>query len=201
MFKMKTLQIFSRRERRSAFLNPNRVTGIEPLLQRRTANLFFLLLLGLALAPAGLPGQGRCLVYLTGPSFSRHFSPYHDRLNELHLGLGVEAYYRKKHLLLGGSGHFMFNDSNNRTSYWIGMAPGYFVGVQKKFWAALAAVVGGLKKHEYNNGRFSFFALPYLTIGCNRIGLNIGYIPRISSVTCPILLVQLKVLVYPFRGL
>ena len=168
---------------------------------RSVKKISFFLLLASALSPVGLAGQGNCLVYLTGPSFSRHFSPYHDRLNELHLGLGVEAYFKKNHLLLGGSGHFMFNDSNNRTSCWIGMAAGYFVGAQKKLWAALTAVVGGLKKHEYNNGRFSFFALPYLTIGCNRIGLNIGYIPRISSVTCPILLVQLKVLVYPFQGL
>lgn len=181
--------------------HPLRITKFVPSLTCRTANLLLLLLLGLALAPAWLSGQERFLVYLTGPSLSRHFSPYHDRFNDFHLGLGVEAYFRKNRLLLGVNGHYMFNDSNNRTSCWIGVAPGYFVGTQKKLWAALAAVVGGLKKHEYNNGRFSLFALPYLTIGYNRIGLNIGYIPKISNVTCPILLVQLKILVYPFRGL
>jgi len=169
--------------------------------RHQKANLPFLLLLGLALAPAWLSGQNRFLVHLTGPSLSRHFGPYYDKFNDFHLGLGVEAYYRKNHWLLGGNGHFMFNDSNDRASYWIGIAPGYFVGDQKKLWGSLAVVVGGLKKHEYNEGRFSLFALPYLTFGYNRIGLNIGYIPKIVNVTHPILLAQLKVLVYPFNGL
>jgi|GEM_PF-1682396 len=179
----------------------NPLTNCSHSHRRQKASLLFLLLLDLALAPARLSGQGSCLVHLTGPSLSRHFSPYYDRFNDFHLGLGIEAYFKNNHLLLGGNCHFMFNDSNNRTSYWIGVAPGYFVGAQKKLWGSLAAVVGGLKKHEYNNGRFSLFALPYLSIGFNRIGLNVGYIPKISSVTCPILLAQLKVLLYPFQGL
>jgi hypothetical protein len=155
----------------------------------------------MAVSASGLPGQQeRFLVYLTGPSLSRHFHPYHDRFNDLHLGVGVEAYLCKNRLLLGVNGHYMFNDSMDRPSYWVGVAPGYFTGRQKKWWAALALVAGGLKKHEYNRGRFSLFALPYLTVGFKRAALNIGFIPRIAGVTNPILLVQLKVLAYPFRG-
>ena len=146
MFKMKAKQIFSRRERRSAFPTPDTVSGMKPFLQLRTANLLLLLLCGLVLAPARLPGQERFLVYLTGPSLSRHFHPYHDRFNDLHLGLGVEAYLKKNRLLLGVNGHYMFNDSMDRPSCWVGVAPGYFFGVQNKWWASLAAVAGGLEK-------------------------------------------------------
>jgi len=165
---------------------------------KRSALLLFLCL---AAPAAGFGGAGSGVVYLSGPSLSKHFHPYGSQLNDFHLGLGVEAYYRKHNWLLGGNGHFMFNDSNDRTSFWIGVAPGYFVGAQAKLWAALALIAGGLKKAEYNGGRFSFFALPYLTVGYNRVGLNVGYIPRIDNVTRAILLVQLKVLVYPFRRL
>jgi len=160
---------------------------------------FFFVLLGLVFSTAGLSGEGRYLLHLSGPSVSKHFGPYHDRFNDFHLGLGVEAYCKKGRWLFGGNGHFMFNDSNGRTSYWVGIAPGYFIGDQKKIWGSLAIIVGGLKKAEYNEGRFSLFGLPYLTVGYNRIGLNIGYIPRIVHVTYPILLLQLKILIYPFQ--
>ena len=115
------------------------------------------------------------------------------------MGLGVEAYLRLGHWLVGGNVHFMFNDSNDRPAYWIGVAPGYMIGGQKYLWGSLALIVGGLKKAEYNGGKFSAFALPYLTVGFNRVGLNVGYIPRIAGVSMPILLVQLKLLVYPFH--
>jgi hypothetical protein len=158
------------------------------------------LLLGLLVSPAGLMGENQYLIHLTGPSLTKHFGPYHDQFNDFHLGLGVEAYYRKNHWLFGCNGHFMFNDSNGRTAYWIGIVPGYFVGNQKKLWGSLAVIVGGIKKNEYNEGRFSFFGLPYITVGYGRIGLNAGYIPKIVNVTYPILIFQLKILVYPFPG-
>ena len=101
----------------------NPLTNCSHSHRRQKASLLFLLLLDLALAPARLSGKGSCLVHLTGPSLSRHFSPYYDRFNDFHLGLGIEAYFKNNHLLLGGNCHFMFNDSNNRTSYWIGVAP------------------------------------------------------------------------------
>ena len=160
-----------------------------------------LLLLGLAAAAPAFADAGRCLVFLTGPSVSKHFHPYDDRFNNSHMGLGIEAYYRKNRWLLGGSGHFMLNDSNDRSSYWIGVVPGYLVGGQDKLWGSLAVVAGGLKKAEYHHGRFSLFSLPCLALGYNRIALNIAYIPRIAGVTEPILLVQVKVLLYPFGRL
>ena len=93
----------------------------------------------------------------------------------------------------------MFNDSNDRAAYWIGVASGYLAGDPKKLWGSLAVIVGGLKKEWYNHGRFSLFALPYLAVGFNRLGLNVDYIPRVHGVTAPILLVQLKFLVCPWR--
>jgi len=159
--------------------------------------LFFWLVL--AFSVLGWAAESRYLLHLTGPSVSKHFNAYHDQFNDFHWGLGIEAYYKKNNWLLGVNGHYMFNDSTGRPSYWIGVAPGYFVGEQKKIWGSLAVIVGGLKKVEYNQGRFSFFALPYLTMGYHRIGLNVGYIPRIVHVTNPILLVQLKILVFPFH--
>ncbi len=168
----------------------------------RCADLLACSLLLVLAAPAMVfPREGRLLVHLTGPSLSKHFHPYDDQFNNFHLGLGVETYLQKGHWLIGANGHFMFNDSNDRTSYWIGLAPGYWLGDLKKMWGSLAVIMGGLKKAEYNQGRFSVFALPYLTLGFNRIGLNFGYIPRIVGVTEPILLVQLKLLFYPFRRL
>lgn len=158
------------------------------------------LLLVLA-AAAAFPGDGRFLAYLTGPSVSKHYLPYNDRFNNFHWGLGVEAYFQRGRWLIGGNGHYMFNDSNERAAYWIGVAPGYMAGDPKKLWGSLAVVAGGLKKDWYNDGRFSLFALPFLAVGFNRLGLNIAYIPRIARVTAPILLVQLKLLVYPWRRL
>jgi hypothetical protein len=155
----------------------------------------------MASSTIGFASEGRCLIYLTGPSVSKHYLPYNDRFSNFHLGLGVEAYFQKGRWLLGGNGHFMFNDSNDRAAYWIGVAPGYMAGNPKKLWGSLAVIAGGLKKAWYNGGRFSLFALPYLCVGFNRAGLNIGYIPRIHGVTAPILLVQLKLLVYPLRRL
>jgi hypothetical protein len=152
-------------------------------------------------AAAAFPSAGRFLAYVTGPSVSKHYLPYNDRFNNFHLGLGVEAYFQKGRFLIGGNGHFMFNDSNDRAAFWIGVAPGYMAGNQEKLWASLAVIAGGLKKAEYNGGRFSAFALPYLAMGFNRVGLNVGYIPRIRGVTAPILLVQLKFLAYPWRRL
>jgi hypothetical protein len=159
--------------------------------------IFFLLVL--AFSAVGWAAENHYQLYLSGPSVSKHFHPYHDQFNDFHWGLGVEAYRLKKHWLLGVNGHYMFNDSTGRPSYWIGVVPGYFAGSRKSLWGALELIVGGLKKAEYNHNRFSPFAMPYLTVGFNRVGLNVLYIPAIARLTAPILLVQLKVQVYPFH--
>jgi hypothetical protein len=159
--------------------------------------IFFLLLI-LATSARAWPDKGHCLVFLSGPGVSKHFHPYDDQFNDFHLGIGAEAYYRKGHWLLGANGHYMFSDSNERPSHWIGFAPGYLAGDLKKFWASLAVIAGGLKKAEYRKGRFALFALPYLAAGFNRLALNFALIPRIARVTEPILLVQVKILVHPF---
>jgi len=131
---------------------------------------------------------------------SQHFGPYRGQLNDLHLGIGVEAYRGGRHWRIGCSGHYMFNDSKDRAAYWLGVAPGYFVGNQRKLWASLALVAGGLKKAEYRDGRFSIFAMPFLAVGYNRVALNVAYIPRIVDVSYPVLLIQIKVLVLPLSG-
>jgi hypothetical protein len=162
----------------------------------RGARAFFLLL-ALTALPGPLPGRERGLVFVSATSVSRHFGPYRDRLNDLHLGIGLEAFRLKGRWLLGGSGHYMFNDSKDRAAYWLGIAPGYFIGDREKLWGSLALIAGGLRKSEYRDGRFSFFAMPFLTVGCNRAALNIAFIPNIARVSHAVLLVQFKVLVYP----
>jgi hypothetical protein len=157
----------------------------------------FPVLLALLAAPAGLPGKSPYLLYLNGPSLSKHFGPYHRQLNDFHLGLGIEAFHKKNRWLLGCHGHFMFNDSKDKPAYWLGLAAGYLMGDPKKLWGSLAVIGGGIKKNEYNQGRFSFFGLPYLSLGYGRIGLNAGYIPKIAKVSYPLLIFQLKILVYP----
>ncbi len=161
--------------------------------------VLLIFLLVLALSQLGWPEGDRCLLYLSGPSVSKHFHPYHDQFNDFHWGIGAEAYRLKRHWLLGVNGHYMFNDSTGRPSYWIGAVPGYFVGKRKSLWGALELIVGGLKKVEYNHNRFSLFAMPYLTVGFNRVGLNVLYIPAVARLTAPILLVQVKILVCPFH--
>lgn len=153
----------------------------------------------LAAAAAGLSGDDTWQVFLSGPSWTYHFSRHNSYLNNLHSGVGVEAHRRLGRWLLGANGHYMFTDSNNRPSWWIGVAPGYLAGDAKKLWGSLAAVVGGLKKFEYNGNRFSLFALPYAAVGFGRLGLNVAYVPSVAGTT-PFLLVQIKVLVFPFRN-
>ena len=155
------------------------------------------LVLWLVGAAAGLRGEKAWQVFLTGPSWTRHFSAYNAHLNNLHLGIGVEACRLQGRWLLGVNGHYMFTDSNDRPSWWIGAAPGYLAGNPKKLWGTLAVVVGGLKKFEYNGNRFSLFALPYAAFGYGRLGLNVAYLPRVAGTT-PVLLVQAKLLLFFF---
>lgn len=150
-----------------------------------------LLLLG---AAAGLRGETGWRVFLSGPSWTHHFTAYNSYLNNLHLGIGAEACRRQGRWLLGVNGHYMLADSNRRPSWWIGAAPGYLAGDPQKLWGSLAVVVGGLKKFEYNGNRFSLFALPYAAVGCGRLGLNLAFVPSVAGTT-PFLLVQVKVLV------
>lgn len=132
-------------------LAPNFTEEIRPEGVRLKRSAYFLLFI-LAASAMVFPREERFLVQLTGPSVSKHFHPYGDQFNNFHLGLGVETYFQKDHWLIGGNSHFMFNDSNDRTSYWIGIAPGYLVGDLKKIWGSLAVIIGGLKKAEYNQG-------------------------------------------------
>jgi hypothetical protein len=140
------------------------------------------------------PAQtGRFSVYINGPSISKHFDRYYSDYNDFHPGIGGEFYYHKKRWTVGFNGHYMFKDSSFQKSYWFGVVNGITFGNRKKFWIEPSIIAGGIKKAEYNDGKFGIFAMPLLSVGYNRLGFNIAYIPYLRNMTYPILLVQIKI--------
>jgi hypothetical protein len=136
--------------------------------------------------------------YINGPSITKHFDPYHREYNDFHPGIGGEFYFHNKKWIIGLNGHYMFKDSFDRKAYWIGLVNGISLGNYKRLWFEPFIIIGGLKKAEYNYGKFGFFAMPFLSVGYNRFGINIGYIPKLQNITFPILLVQIKIRVARF---
>ncbi len=146
----------------------------------------------LALASAPFSAATRPALHLNGPSLSRHFDAWHGEVRDFHWGLGAECRLESGRWFYGLHGHLMFNDSRGRAAGWVGAAGGFRLGRSRRLWLEPSLVAGGICKHEYRSGRFSPFALPYLAVGWNRVGLNVALVPRISGVTQPILLLQLK---------
>lgn len=153
--------------------------------------VFFRWMLLLTLVATPLHAAKCATLFLNGPSLSKHFRSWHSEVRDFHWGVGAE-YYRGRRWFYGLNGHAMFNDSMGRLAYWIGVAGGYRLGRTNRFWLEPSLMAGGIKKHEYRQGRFAPFALPYLALGWKRVGLNVVLIPRIAGVTQPILLVQVK---------
>ncbi len=146
--------------------------------------------------PTGL--TDRFSIYISGPSVSKHFDPYYNKYNDFHPGLGGEFYYYDKKWIIGFNGHYMFKDSGDQKAYWVGVVNGISLGIKKKFWFEPFIIIGGLKKAEYNSGKFGFFAMPFLSAGFNRIGINVAFIPKLQDITYPILLVQIKIRILQF---
>lgn len=136
---------------------------------------------------------------LIGPSISKHFNtPY--EFNQWHPGIGGEFRFMFKKWKLGIYGYYMSKDSNNRHAYWGGVTTGYFIGSNHSLWCEPFIIIGGIKKHEFHSGQFGFFALPVLSLGYQRFGINIGFIPTIPEVTNPVLIVQFKFkILYKFK--
>lgn len=132
--------------------------------------------------------------YLIGPSFSKHTmeTPYWD-FNEFHPGAGGELQLSLNRWVLGFHGYYMAEDSNRNESFWTGFTAGYRFGRTDKFWCQPFLLLGGMKKHEYQDGEFSPFAIPVLGVGYKWLGINIAFIPRLSQVTEPLFIFQLKV--------
>ncbi len=146
-----------------------------------------------------LDAQKNGSLLLVGPSFSKHYASHYDGFKEFHPGFGAEFQVSRKHLVLGFQGYYMAQDSLNNNAYWSGFTAGYRFGKINKFWCEPFLIAGGIKKREYNAGKFGFFALPFFSAGYKWIGFNIGYIPRLSGVTEPILVVQLKIRLLSFH--
>jgi hypothetical protein len=140
-----------------------------------------------------LAARAHYSIYLNGPSTSKHFDPYRRQFNYFHPGIGGELYFYSGRLLWGFHGHFMMKDSLNNSAYWTGFVVGWSLGNKNKIWLEPFVIIGGIKKNEYNGGKFGPFALPVLSVGYKRIGFNLCYIPKLRRVTYPILLVQIKV--------
>jgi hypothetical protein len=140
----------------------------------------------------------RFSIYINGPGISKHFDPYHREYNDFHPGIGGEFYFHSKKWTIGLNGHYMFKDSSDQNAYWIGLVNGISLGNKNKLWVEPFILIGGLKKAEYNYGKFSFFAMPFLSVGYNRIGINIVYIPKLQDIIYPVLLVQIKIKVLQF---
>jgi len=139
-----------------------------------------------------LQAEHRYSLYLNGPSAAVHFDPYHRDYNDFPTGFGGELVIYKKRLTLGFNGHYMFKDSLDNPAYWAGFTVGVHLGNKNKIWFNPYVIIGGLKKNEYNSGKFGFFAFPVLAAGYGRFGFNIGFIPELRGITYPILLIQLK---------
>ncbi|MDQ1354245.1 MAG: hypothetical protein QG657_4554 [Acidobacteriota bacterium] len=139
-----------------------------------------------------LAARAHYSIYLNGPSISKHFDPYRRHYNYFHPGIGGELYFYSGRLLWGFHGHFMMKDSLNNSAYWTGAVVGWSLGNKNKWWLEPFIIIGGIKKNEYNAGKFGPFALPVLSLGYKRIGINLCYIPKLPRVTYPILLVQIK---------
>lgn len=132
-------------------------------------------------------------LYISGPSVSKHFDPYHNQYNDFHPGIGAELYYHHNRWFFGVNGHYMLKDSTDLKAYWMGGVTGFLLGKPRKIWIEPFVLIGGIKKAEYQNGQFAFFAIPCLSFGYNGIAVNVVYIPKLNGVTYPILLMQIKI--------
>jgi hypothetical protein len=171
--------------------------NITPFLQARkmTATVFILFLHSISF-PA--TPTDKFSIYINGPSISKHFDPYYHDYRDFHPGLGGEFYYQKKKWIIGFNGHYMFKDSSDQKAYWFGLVNGISIGNKKKLWLEPFILIGGIKKAEYNSGNFGFFAMPFLSMGYNCVGFNIAFIPKLTNITYPVLLVQIKIKVFQF---
>jgi hypothetical protein len=138
-------------------------------------------------------------ISIIGPSFSKHFATSYSGFNYFHPGIGGEFQTSFKKWIFGFHGYYMFKDSLDHKAYWTGITAGYRFGSKQKLWCEPFMIIGGIKKMEYHSGKFGFFALPVLSIGYNRFGFNVGYIPKIPNVTNPILIVQAKLRLLSFK--
>ncbi len=154
--------------------------------------IFFCLLISTLFLHAG---KNTSLSFI-GPTFSKHLAPASPCLNEFNIGFGAEFNVNLSKVLLGGHGYYMMEDSHNKQAFWIGLTAGYLVGKKVIFWVEPTLLIGGMKKQEYFSGKFSFFALPIISIGYDSFGFNFGYIPGIKKTHRSIVLFQLKIRIF-----
>jgi hypothetical protein len=128
---------------------------------------------------------------IIGPSISKHSAGF-EHLNQKHPGFGAEFQVDYKKWVVGLHGYYMFEDSWNQKSYWTGLTGGIRIGDKNSLWCKPFLLVGGISKKQYNEGKFSVFALPGVAIGYKGVGVNISYIPRIPDVTEPLWIFQIK---------
>lgn len=156
----------------------------------------FLLFALLALAALDGFAAARLHVFLNGPSLTKHLGEncaYAATLNDFHWGVGVEIVRLSRRWAWGVHGHYMGRDSTNRSACWLGVTGGPFWGRLSRFWFSPALLLGGIRKREYASGRFAPFALPFLSAGYGRIGLNFTLIPPLPRNHYWIPLLQIKV--------
>ena len=117
------------------------------------------------------------------------------KYNEKNWGLGFEYDFKPQSRWIPFVAGSSFKDSNNQTSNYLGGGFKYRIPLEnsKDGWRVDLSFIGFfMTRRDFNNNQPFFGALPFVSIGTNRVMLNATYIPRVTPKSVGLFYFQLK---------
>lgn len=132
---------------------------------------------------------------ISGKSF--HINPKQD-WNENNHGLGFEYDFNSQSnwtpLFTGAS----IKDSNNQTSNYIGGGVKYNVLDKNDFFISLGGIIFYMTRKDYQDNKPFLGAIPFISIGYQRVSTNITYVPDITGTMDAAIYLQLLIKILDF---
>jgi hypothetical protein len=86
------------------------------------------------------------LLFIIGPSISKHYATHYTGFNKFHPGFGGEFQLSLNKWVLGVQAYYMIKDSLDHKAYWTGITAGYRFGSKRGLWCTPFFIIGGIKK-------------------------------------------------------
>lgn len=132
---------------------------------------------------------------ISGKSF--HINPKKE-WNENNTGLGLEYDFNPIKnwipLITGAS----IKDSNDQTSNYLGGGVKYNIVDHNGFYMNLGGIAFFMTRHDYQDNKPFLGAIPFLSIGYQRVSTNITYVPKITDTMDAAIYVQLLIKLIEF---
>lgn len=152
-----------------------------------------LIILGMVLSSVAEAGQMNLLIN----GKARHIDSASKNYNESNWGLGFQYDYDKtkknRVKFIGGGG---FKDSYNKGSYYFGGGYGRQFTISERLDNLHVDVVMTgfvMTRQDFKNGDPFLGVLPMLSIGTDRVAVNITYVPKVKPKMAALIFYQLKI--------